>query len=445
MTRASGHRFSEEAPGGGVLARLYTRTSLTLLGLLTIAIIVGLLAVTIGVFTHSFSDPAHVSLQLDRAGNQLSKGADVKLNGIIVGRVDGISASDDGSGATLRLAIDRHYLSIIPANVTAQVLPKTLFGEKYVDLGLPPAPATARLADGASIERDHSSVAIETSTVLNDLQPLLDAVDPADLDRTLTAVATALDGRGAQLGQTIHAAAAFTDLVRPTVPQLVADAGLLGTVADSYDRASGPLLRSLKQVGVTARTLTAKQQQLITLLSSSSQFARATAGFVDQVGPTALQVVQVSQPVLQLLAKYSPEIACLLTGVSQAKDRLEAVFADGPYLKARLYVAVSRGMYQYGVDSPTSLDLSAYGPNCPITPKNGKGTVPWPMIPKELDELRGKPQLLKTLDGPQDLSGLNLSGLLGSTPPRASTGSATGTDVSKPSDLLGLLLGGVLG
>ena len=31
MTRASGHRFSEEAPGGGVLARLYTRTSLTLL------------------------------------------------------------------------------------------------------------------------------------------------------------------------------------------------------------------------------------------------------------------------------------------------------------------------------------------------------------------------------------------------------------------------------
>ena len=443
-TGRPGHRFAEEAPGGGLLATLYTRTSLMLLGVLTLGIVGGLLAVTIGVFTHAFSDPATVTLQLDRAGSQLSNGADVKVDGLIVGRVSGISAAADGSGATLTLAIDRQYLHLIPADVTAAVTPKTLFGEKYVDLELPhtstnPADGQTRtLADGGTIRRDRSSVAIETSTVLNDLGPLLDAVDPADLDRTLTALATALDGRGRELGDTITDAARFTGRVRPSVPDLVADAGLLTGVAGSYTRASTPIVQTLQHLGVSARTLTAKEPQLARLLGSSEAFARVTGDLVQQVGPDMVQLVHVSRPVLDLLEKYSPELACTVRGVVQAKDRLEAVFADGPYLKARLYVATSRGTYKYPQDLPKDLDLSAYGPQCPITPKDGKGTVPWPTIPQELDSIRGQPQPLETLNGLPDLSGLKVDlGVPG--------GGGTGSASSRPTDLLGLLLGGVLG
>lgn len=419
--------YADEAPGGGLLARLYSRTSLIGLGVLAIVLVVGSLGLSVAVFTHAFDDPARVRLQVDRAGSQLASGADVKLHGIVVGRVEDIEAAPDGAGATLHLALDRERLALIPENVTAQVLPKTIFGEKYVDLGLPAEPATARLADGAVIERDRTAVAIETSTVLNDLAPLLDALDPAALSTTLSAVAGAVDGRGADLGATITDSRRFTRGLRPSVPDVVADAALLGDVADSYLRASDPLLRALEQSGTTARTLTERERDLQRLLAGTGEFADVTRSFVDAVGPTAVKVVEVSRPVLEMLRRYSPEIACFVRGVVRAKERLEAVFADGPYLKARLFVSISRGMYEPGIDTPKSIDLSAYGPYCPVLPTGGETTVPWPEIPSELDRIRG-------VGNASPLHHLN------GIPGQPLSGGPLDTG-----ELLDLLLGGVLG
>lgn len=421
MSPALRSTYADEAPGGGLLATLYTRAWLTALGVVAIAVAVALLATTIAVYTHAFSHPAHVELRVDRAGSQLAAGADVKLNGVIVGRVDSISPAR--TGATLDLAIDRDRLDLIPANVTAQVLPKTIFGEKYVDLTLPPEPTTARLADGAVLHRDRTSEAIETRTVLNDLGPLLDAVSPADLETTLTNVATAVRGRGADLGRTITDASGLAHRLAPTIPLLVDDAGLVADVSDSWTRAAGPLLRSLTHLDVTAGTLTRGQRRLRALFASSGRFADIARGFVDAVGGDAVKVVRVSRPVLEMLARYSPEVACLIRGITLATDRLEAVFADGPYLKARLYVSMSRGMYQPGTDRPQDIDLTAYGPYCPVIPKNGKGTVPWPPVPKELDQIRNQ-------DGANPAN--SLDGLPGHP--------ATGTN-----PLTGLLMGGPLG
>ncbi|MCL2542258.1 MAG: MCE family protein [Nocardioidaceae bacterium] len=421
MTRPS--PYVDEAPGGGLLATLYTRRWLSALGVLAIVLVLALLATCVAVFTHAFDDPAHVRLDVDRAGSQLSTGADVKLDGVIVGRVASIRATGHGRGAVLSLAIDRDRLSLIPANVTAQILPKTIFGEKYVDLTLPAEPSPARLADGAVLHRDRTSEAIETRTVLDDLEPLLTAISPADLETTLSNVATAVRGRGRLIGDTLADSARFAHELRPAIPLVVGDAGLVGRVSDSYRRAAGPLLSSLVSFDVTARTLTRRQRQLRALLASSGRFADLARGFVDRVGPDAVEVVAVSRPLLQMLSHYAPELACTIRGITLATDRLEAVFDDGPYLKARLFVSVSRGAYKPGVDAPKDLDLSAYGPYCPVIPKNGKGTVPWPPVPKELDSLRG-------LDQETPIN--SLDGLPGHP--------ATGTN-----PLVGLLMGGPLG
>ena len=63
---------------------------------------------------------------------------------MIVGEVR--SVSSDGRKATIDLALQPRTVGLIPANVSARLLPKTLFGEKFVDLVLPPAalPAAAR-------------------------------------------------------------------------------------------------------------------------------------------------------------------------------------------------------------------------------------------------------------------------------------------------------------
>lgn len=425
------HHYTAEAPGGGLLARLYTRPALAGLGVLAIVLVTGLVGLSVATYTHAFADPARVALRLDRAGSQLATGADVKLNGIIVGRVDQITAQRDGSGATLQLSLTRDHLGLIPGNVTAEVLPKTLFGEKYVDLHLPPRPDERPIADGDTIGLTRTSTAIETRTVLNHVEPLLETVSPADLSTTLTAMATAVDGRGRQLGATIASARRYTDGVRPTVGRFLADARVFAVVTDNYTAISDDLLHTLANITVSGRTLTQKREAIERLLRSTDRFGQRGGRFSDRVGDDLVKFVRVSLPVLQLFRKYSPEFACFVRGVTQAKKRLEAVFADGPYLSARLFLQVSRGPYVPGKDDPKSLDLSEYGPYCPVTPAPGEKTVPWPPIPDELDEIRGTPDARNHVNTVPPIP-------LGRTGPSAA-GNARGPSPVGSSQLLSLL------
>ena len=83
----------------------------------------------------------------------------------------------------------------IPSNVTGAIVPKTLFGEKYVSLVVPDDPSPrARSQPGATITR--TEVPVEVQKVLADLYPLLRTVQPADINLTLNAISTALEGRG---------------------------------------------------------------------------------------------------------------------------------------------------------------------------------------------------------------------------------------------------------
>src|SRR5258708_30191370 len=121
--------------------------------------------------------------------------------GVQVGEVRQVSAT--GSGARLLVAIQRGDLSRLPANVSAMMLPTRLFGERYVDLVLPGRPAARTLADGSVIRQNRSGDALELQRVLNNLLPMLTAVQPDKLSMTLTAIAQGLSGRRKHLGQTL--------------------------------------------------------------------------------------------------------------------------------------------------------------------------------------------------------------------------------------------------
>jgi len=116
--------------------------------------------------------------------------------------------------------------NLIPADVTARLLPKTLFGEKFVSL-VPPENATdagkARIAAGDVIPEDRSQSAREVEQVLNDLLPLLQAVKPQQLATTLGALSQSLSGRGAELGRTLVQLNSLLDGLNPSIPDLQAE------------------------------------------------------------------------------------------------------------------------------------------------------------------------------------------------------------------------------
>ena len=140
---------------------------------------------TYAVFTKKFVDYVPVTLETSKIGLQLPALADVKVRGVIVGEVREIST--DGDGARLELAIKPEKTDVIPANATARIEPKTVFGEKYVEIQIPDAPASEPISAGDVITE--SEVAIEVEELLNDLYPFLRTVQPAELNYTLTAFA----------------------------------------------------------------------------------------------------------------------------------------------------------------------------------------------------------------------------------------------------------------
>ena len=106
--------------GGAALVRM------RLVGVAFILVIAPLIALTIAIYNKAFTDVVNVTLQADRAGNQLTAPADVKLNGVIVGEAREVKASADG--ADIELALKPGMVESIPQNVSARLLPKTLFG-----------------------------------------------------------------------------------------------------------------------------------------------------------------------------------------------------------------------------------------------------------------------------------------------------------------------------
>src|SRR4051812_36597331 len=101
-----------------------------LYGVVLLAVVAGLITLSMMFFRQAFTSFDHVTVHVSRAGLQLLPGSDVKVRGIIVGSVQQITSN--GDGADLELALNPAKASEIPQNVTVRMLPKTLFGEKYV-------------------------------------------------------------------------------------------------------------------------------------------------------------------------------------------------------------------------------------------------------------------------------------------------------------------------
>ncbi|MCP9952975.1 MlaD family protein [Actinomadura madurae] len=145
------------------------RVRYRVLGISMVIVIALLLALTVALFNKAFTPVLEVTVKSERAGLQLLPHSDVKVRGLIVGEVRDTDATADG--ATLHLALDPDKAKLVPRNVQARLLPKTLFGEKYVDLRIPAQAGPLGLREGQVIQQDRSQAAVEIDKVLNDLLP----------------------------------------------------------------------------------------------------------------------------------------------------------------------------------------------------------------------------------------------------------------------------------
>ena len=105
--------------------------------LVTIALLVYL---SIAIYNKDFARVTTVTIKADRAGLQLAKFGDVRFNGALVGQVRSIG--QDGEEAEITIALEPDAAKAIPANIEVEILPTTLFGQKYLLLKRPADPSS---------------------------------------------------------------------------------------------------------------------------------------------------------------------------------------------------------------------------------------------------------------------------------------------------------------
>jgi phospholipid/cholesterol/gamma-HCH transport system substrate-binding protein len=290
-------------------------------------VFIGFLALSVwlvsAAFTQKFTDFDAVTLTTSSAGMQLPMRADVKARGVIVGQVN--KAESEGKGATLTLGIKPDKIGQIPDNVTAALVPKTLFGEKYVELTIPKDdPSDSSLKAGDKIEQ--TDLPIEVERVLNDLYPLLRTVQPAEINYTLNALATALEGRGDKIGESFVTLDSYLKRLNPQIPDIIADIKLLATVTDTYADVMPAIADTLRNTVKTGNTLVSKEEKLNAFLKDLTAFSDTTKSFLDDNGENIIRLGKLSEPILALLSRYSSEFPCLLDGLVRQAPRLADTF-----------------------------------------------------------------------------------------------------------------------
>lgn len=345
-----------------------------LLGLLLLVVIAGLVTLSIAIYNKAFSTYVEISIRFDYTGNQLMANSDVKERGVLVGSVKSVSST--GDGAVVRVNLDPSRVGEIPSNVTAQILPKTLFGEQYVALNYPQDPA-APIRAGDVIPQDRSQGALETEKVLGDILPLLTAVQPAQLNATLTAVAQALNGRGNNLGQTLVNLDNYLKVLEPHTTALVDDLKKLGQVALEYNNVAPDIFATLQNLQTSVHTIVTHQAGLASLLATGTDASQVLQGFLSDNEQRIINLTGQTDQVYGLLNEYSPEFTCLFQGIANLYDKTSAAISDN---RIHLSITVQTGTFQTQPYTPGQEPklVTGYGPNCfglpnSPTPVNGSG------------------------------------------------------------------------
>lgn len=327
--------------------------------------------VSVSVYEKDFTDDATVTVRTGAVGNEMHDNADVKLRGVVIGQVRSIAT--DGDGARLTLAIDRDKLDQVPADVTAQMLPTTLFGARFVALVPPRIPTSTTMRAGAVIPQDRSSNAIELEQVLGNVLPLLTAVKPEKLAATLNAVSQALEGRGTRLGETLTTLDGHLKKFNPQLPTLNADIRELVKVSTLYADAAPDVLDALTDATVTSSTLADQEARLAGLYGTTTAAAQDTTSFLRENKDNLIRLSAVGRPSLELLAEYAESFPCTLrtmAGFVPAMDKALGKGTDEPGLHVSIKSVPSKGKYVPGKDAPVY--SASGGPACYSVPYAGK-------------------------------------------------------------------------
>ncbi len=292
-----------------------------------------------------------------------------------VGKVAAIDAGTQSS--TVRLDMPADGLGRIPADVQVRLVPRTIFGDFYVDLVTPPdrsaAHAAPSLRPGGTLQADQSKATVQLYQAFSRIYDLISAINPAALNTALTTVATALRGQGAALGQAIDTLDRTLASSQPVFDHFGSDLDGIATLSGELNAVAPDLLASLNNAITTSRTILDKQRGITAILTAGAQASGQAAQLLGDNKNRIITLVGDTDPLLQALNAKPNQLTTIYQGLQQLVNKLPAAVATGPWLNADVRLSL-QGLAPYQpAQCPRYGQLP--GPGCPRSASPATGPV----------------------------------------------------------------------
>jgi phospholipid/cholesterol/gamma-HCH transport system substrate-binding protein len=244
--------------------------------------------------------------------SRLNGGESVRVAGIRVGTVLDVALRPDNK---VVVRFDADKTMVVTAGTKVAVRYLNLVGDRYLELIDGPGP-TRRLPAGAEIPETNTSPALDLDLLLGGLKPVVQGLNPQDVNALTSALLAVFQGQGETLESVFSKTSTFTnaladdnDVVQALIDHLD---GLVGTLDEQGDKFAGTVDRL---------------ERLMTELSDQREPIGAAVDALDDGTASLTDLLAESRPPLSATMAQLNRLAPLL---DEDKDRIDAALRKAP-------------------------------------------------------------------------------------------------------------------
>jgi phospholipid/cholesterol/gamma-HCH transport system substrate-binding protein len=244
--------------------------------------------------------------------SRLKSGDSVRVAGIRVGTVDGISLQRDKK-AVVKFDADRDI--VLTQGTRAAVRYLNLVGDRYLELVDGPG-STKRLPAGGQIPVDRTAPALDLDLLLGGLKPVIQGLNAQDINALSAALLQVFQGQGGTLQSLFSKTTSFSNALAnndQTVQQLIDN---LNTVVATLSKDGGKFSGAIDRL---ERLVTGLSEDRDTIGAAIDSLSKGTASLADLL-------TQARSP----LSGTVEQLSRLAPMLDQDKDRLDAALQKAP-------------------------------------------------------------------------------------------------------------------
>jgi phospholipid/cholesterol/gamma-HCH transport system substrate-binding protein len=285
--------------------------------------------------------------------SQIKKGDTVRVAGIRVGTVDDVKLRPDNV-VVVSFGVDPRIMVTTGTKVAVRYL--NLVGDRYLALVDGPG-SPQRLRAGSQIPLDRTMPALDLDLLLGGLKPVVQGLNPTDVNALTTALLRVLQGQGGALQSLLSESSSFTnaladnsqvveqliDNLRSTLATLDKDGGKVSASVDDLERLVSALARDRDSTGAAVDALDRGTASLADLLTDARPPLAETVNQLNRLAPlldqdkdridAALRHAPGNFRKLARMGSYGSFVQFYLCGLTVRVTDLQGRTAEFPWIK----------------------------------------------------------------------------------------------------------------